>query len=116
MASFRLVRKEQGELASKIGSSLGGISLTKAYNNEEYEINHFKTINLQYQDSRKKSFKELGLFNSTVNLLTNITNLVLLMAGSIMVIHQDKTGFTLEDLVAFFSLYQLFNFPYYETK
>lgn len=102
MASFRLVRKEQGELASKIGSSLGGISLTKAYNNEEYEINHFKTINLQYQDSRKKSFKELGLFNSTVNLLTNITNLVLLMAGSIMVIHQDKTGFTLEDLVAFF--------------
>lgn len=102
MDSFRLVRKEQGELASKIGSSLGGISLTKAYNNEEYEINHFKTINLQYQDSRKKSFKELGLFNSTVNLLTNITNLILLMAGSIMVIYQDKTGFTLEDLVAFF--------------
>ena len=102
MASFRLVRKEQGELASRIGSSLSGISLTKAYNNEEYEINNFNEINIQYQNSRKKSFKELGLFGSTVNLLTNITNLVLLVVGSIMVIHSDKTNFKLEDLVAFF--------------
>lgn len=102
MASFRLVRKEQGELASRIGSSLSGISLTKAYNNEEYEIKNFDSINMQYQNSRKKSFKELGLFGSTVNLLTNITNLVLLIVGSIMVIHSEQTHFYLQDLVAFF--------------
>ncbi len=102
MASFRLVRKEQGELASRIGSSLSGISLTKAYNNEEYEIKNFDSINMQYQNSRKKSFKELGLFGSTINLFTNITNLILLVVGSIMVIHSNETQFYLQDLVAFF--------------
>lgn len=98
-ASFRQVRAEQAELSSQIESSLSGISLTKAYNNEEYEIEHFETINQSYQSSRRKSFKELGLFGSTINLLTNITNLVLLVVGSIMVINKSLP---FEDLVAFF--------------
>lgn len=102
MASFREVRIEQGELSAKVESSLSGISLTKAYNNEQYEIDHFADINMQYQNARKKSFKELGLFSSTINLFTNITNLLLLVVGSLMVIHQDTTGFKLEDLVTFF--------------
>ncbi len=102
MTSFRKVRIEQGELSAKVESSLSGISLTKAYNNEQYEIDNFAITNMEYQNARKQSFKELGLFSSTINLFTNITNLLLLVVGSLMVIHQDKTGFKLEDLVAFF--------------
>lgn len=97
--SFRAVKKEQGELSAKIASSLSGIALTKAFNNEEYEIDRFKEVNEDYKNARKKSFLELGLFNSTINFLTNITNLILLVVGSIMVI-QEKLF--LEDLIAFF--------------
>lgn len=99
MASFRLVKQEQGELSAKIASSLSGIHLTKAFNNEKYEINKFADINTDYKKARQKSFKELGLFNSSINFLTNMTNLILLISGSLMV---AKNLLDLEDLVAFF--------------
>lgn len=99
MRCFRAVRKEQGEISAEIGSSLSGIQLTKAFNNEEFEINHFDEINNRYQNARLKQVKEIGLFHSTTNYLTNITNLILLTVGGIMYI---KHYIEPADLVMFF--------------
>ncbi len=87
MRCFRAVRKEQGEIAAEIGSSLSGIQLTKAFNNEKYEITHFGKINQRYQNARLRQVKEIGIFHSTTNYLTNITNLILLTVGGIMFIN-----------------------------
>ena len=38
MRCFRSVRKEQGEISSEINSSLQGIQLTKAFDNEEFAV------------------------------------------------------------------------------
>ena len=89
MRCFRSVRKEQGEISSEINSSLQGIQLTKAFDNEEYEINNFKYINDRYKNSRLRQVKEIGFFHSSMNYLINITNLILLISGGIMFINGD---------------------------
>lgn len=99
MRCFRSVRKEQGELSAQIGSSLSGIQLTKAFDNEDYEIHHFAKINQQYQDARLKQVKEIGIFHSTTNYFTNLTNLILLIAGGIMFIEHKIDA---PDLLMFF--------------
>lgn len=87
MRCFRSVRKEQGEISSEINSSLQGIQLTKAFDNEEFEINNFKKINDRYKNSRLRQVKEIGFFHSSMNYLINITNLILLISGGIMFIN-----------------------------
>ena len=99
MKCFRSVRKEQGEISSEINSSLTGIQLTKAYDNEKYEIEKFKEINNRYKNARLRQAKELGFFHSSTNFLTNITNLILLTIGGIMYIKKTISG---ADLIMFF--------------
>jgi ATP-binding cassette subfamily B protein len=99
MRCFRSVRKEQGEISSEINSSLQGIQLTKAFDNEEYEINNFKYINDRYKNSRLRQVKEIGFFHSSMNYLINITNLILLVSGGIMFINGDIDA---ADLTMFF--------------
>ena len=99
MKCFRSVRKEQGEISSEINSSLTGIQLTKAYDNEEYEIKKFKDINNRYKNERLRQAREIGFFHSTTNYLTNITNLILLITGGIMYINKTISG---ADLIMFF--------------
>lgn len=99
MKCFRSVRKEQGEISSEINSSLIGIQLTKAYDNEKYEIEKFKEINNRYKNARLRQAKELGFFHSSTNFLTNITNLILLTIGGIMYIKKTISG---ADLIMFF--------------
>ena len=64
MKCFRSVRKEQGEISSEINSSLTGIQLTKAYDNEKYEIEKFKEL-FDY-----KAYNEFR--NSMLNVNKNI--------------------------------------------
>lgn len=99
MKRFREVRTEQGNIASEINSSLNGIQLTKAFNNEEFQIKNFDVINNKYKTARKKQIYEIAIFHSTANYLINITNLILLLAGGLMFIyHKISSG----DLVMFF--------------
>ena len=58
---FKHQRKEQGELASKIESSISGIRLTKAFNNEDAEVRRFAHYNDLYKAARCETFKGLTL-------------------------------------------------------
>ena len=99
MRCFRSVRKEQQEISSEINSSLQGIQLTKAFDNEEYEIKNFKGVNDRYKNSRLRQVKEIGFFHSTMNYLINLTNLILLISGGIMFIYNKIDA---ADLTMFF--------------
>ena len=99
MRCFRSVRKEQQEISSEINSSLQGIQLTKAFDNEEYEIKNFKGVNDRYKNSRLRQVKEIGFFHSTMNYLINLTNLILLISGGIMFIYHKIDA---ADLTMFF--------------
>lgn len=100
MASFREARNAQGELNAKVESSLSGIRLTKAFNNEKYEINKFKGINKLYCDARGGTFKQIGLFGSGNDLFVNLTNLALLVFGAIFIL--NDWGVDYIDLTTYF--------------
>ena len=99
MRCFRSVRKEQQEISSEINSSLQGIQLTKAFDNEEYEIKNFKNVNDRYKNSRLRQVKEIGFFHSSMNYLINLTNLILLISGGVMFIYNKIDA---ADLTMFF--------------
>ncbi len=99
MKCFRSVRKEQGEISAQINSSLSGMQLTKAFENEKFEIENFKKINNKLKNARLKQVKEIGFFHSSTNYLTNLTNLILLIVGGYMYI---KKIIDSGDLIMFF--------------
>ena len=81
----RSVRRAHAELNSKIESSLSGIRLTKAYNNEEFELDRFSDYNESYAFSSKEVYHELGYFQVGNEFLLQILNLVVLVIGGVFV-------------------------------
>lgn len=86
MKAFRNARNAQSELSSRVESSISGIRLTKAFNNMDYEKQRFEQINTLYKDARSGVFKEIGLLGSGNDFFINLTNLALLVFGTIFVI------------------------------
>lgn len=89
LSGFRAARTAQGELNSITESSLSGIRLTKAFNNEELEKEKFKVINNSYLKARKKTFKEIALYSTGNEFFINVANLSVLVFGAIFVANGD---------------------------
>ncbi len=83
--SFRVSRTVQGELNAEIESSISGIRLTKAYNNESYEQTKFEKVNSQYRKARSNIFREIGLYGSGNDFFANLANLAVLIFGGYFV-------------------------------
>jgi len=88
----RKVRKEHGELNSKIENSLSGIRLTKAYNNEHYELGRFTDVNHHYANSRSLSYYQMGIFHVGNQFFLNMLNLLLLVVGGVFVFYDIIDG------------------------
>lgn len=86
LKAFRNARNAQSELSAKVDSQISGIRLTKAFNNEKYEEERFEETNKLYKDARSGVFKEIGLFGSGNDFFINLTNLALLVFGTIFII------------------------------
>ena len=99
LSVFRETRIVQGELNSITESSLSGIRLTKAFNNEDIEKDKFEGVNKQYLSARTNTFKQIGLYSTGNDFFMNITNLALLIFGSIFVASGDIDPI---DLTAYF--------------
>lgn len=97
--SFRLVRTTHGELNSQIESNIEGIRLTKAYNNENYQLKNFGKINKSYEESWGDAYLQLGFFGAGNEFFAQITNLALLVSGSLFVIYTDLDPL---DLIQYF--------------
>lgn len=96
---FKHQRKEQGELASKIESSISGIRLTKAFDNQEEEMRRFAHYNDLYKAARCETFKGLGLFSTGNDFFINLTNLALLVFGCVFI---SKGLINTIDLITYF--------------
>ena len=97
--SFRSVRTTHGELNSRIESSLAGIRLTKAYNNEQFEVEKFENINEIYASSWTEAYRQMAIFSSGNELFNAVINLILLVVGAIFVSAGDIDS---NDLLAYF--------------
>lgn len=76
-------KRKIASINSGIESSISGIRVTKAYINEELELEKFINHNQEYVDSRRKTLRWLGIFNSSTMFITDIFNIVVLLAGGL---------------------------------
>ncbi|WP_405381857.1 ABC transporter ATP-binding protein [Phascolarctobacterium sp.] len=107
-AAFRKSRAKSGELTARTEESLNGIRLAKTFANEDLELARFMEKSSELKEVRSSSFGILAYFSGVVGLFTNVTNLTVLVCGSVMVAF-DRLA--LSDFVAFFLYVNLFMKP-----
>ncbi|MDD6095204.1 MAG: ABC transporter ATP-binding protein [Clostridia bacterium] len=80
-SAFAKSREAISEINAVAESSISGIRVTKAFTNDDVEKEKFDKGNGQFVASRKEAYKAMGLFHSSTNFVTNIFNVVVLIAG-----------------------------------
>lgn len=82
-AAFMESRKSVAVINASIESSITGIRVTKAYTNSQKEEEKFEVGNNQFVEARKKSYKAMGQFHSSTSFVTDVFNVVVLIAGGL---------------------------------
>ena len=81
--AFMESRKAVAQINASLESSISGIRVTKAFNNAKAEIGKFEVGNTDFVNARKKAYKLMGVFHSTTTFVTEIFNVVVLIAGGL---------------------------------
>ena len=87
--AFMESRKSIAVVNAALESSISGIRVTKAFTNSEKEKEKFGEGNCQYVEARKKSYKAMGMFHSSTSFITDVFNIIVLVAGGIFLINKE---------------------------
>lgn len=87
--AFMESRKSIAVVNAALESSISGIRVTKAFTNSEKEKEKFGDGNCQYVEARKKSYKAMGMFHSSTSFITDVFNIIVLVAGGIFLINEE---------------------------
>ncbi len=90
--AFMESRKNIAVINASVESSVTGIRVTKAFNNTKSEITKFQNGNEAFIDSRKKAYNAMGKFHSSTSFITDIFNIIVLIAGGLF-LYMDKINF-----------------------
>jgi len=106
--AFKESRKSIAVINAALESSISGIRVTKAFNNSKKESEKFEKGNEQFKNARSDAYKSMGQFHSSTTFITDIFNVVVLIAGGIF-LYQEKINFA--DYSAFIVSINLFLSP-----
>ncbi len=81
--AFMQSRKSIAQINASLEGSISGIRVTKAFNNAEKEKEKFEEGNTAFVDSRKAAYKAMGQFHSSTSFITDIFNVIVLIAGGL---------------------------------
>lgn len=90
--AFMRSRKSIAKINADLESSISGIRVTKAFTNAEKETEKFEKGNEEFVKSRKDAYKAMGQFHSTTSFVTDIFNVIVLIAGGIF-LYKGKITF-----------------------
>lgn len=107
-SAFREVRKKQANINARIENSISGIRLSRAFVNEQLEIDRFDDYNQENMEARKQSFKAIGVFSSGNHFLTDVIPVMVMCFGGILV---AKGEMNVGDVVAFLLFTAYFTRP-----
>ena len=79
--AFRDTRSAMADINASMESSISGIRVTKAFTNAEKEKEKFEVGNGRFQKARRASYDAMGKFHSGNTFVTDIFNVVVLIAG-----------------------------------
>lgn len=81
--AFMDSRRSVAVINASLESSISGIRVTKAFTNAQKEQEKFENGNVQYIEARRKAYRSMGQFHSTTSFVTDIFNVVVLIAGGL---------------------------------
>ena len=81
--AFMKSRISIATINAAVESSVSGIRVTKAFTNAEKEREKFEIGNGEYIEARRLSYKAMGQFHSSTAFVTDIFNVVVLIAGGL---------------------------------
>ena len=82
--AFMETRKNVAEINGALESSISGIRVTKAFTNQDKELEKFEVGNKNYVKSRSYAYKAMGIYSSTTTFVTDLFNVALLVGGGIL--------------------------------
>ena len=77
------------KINADISSSISGVRVTKAFNNSDIELSKFEKSNSEFVEARKMHFKGFSLFNSATSFITDLFNVIVLLAGGIFLFNGE---------------------------
>ena len=107
-SAFMKSRKSVAEINAALESSISGIRVTKAFNNAGKEKEKFEAGNGAFVEARKEAYNAMGQFHSGTSFITDVFNVVVLIAGGLFMYCGD-IGFG--DYSAFFLAVGMFTGP-----
>ncbi len=90
--AFSETRKEIAVVNANLESSITGIRVTKAFGNKKEESRKFEEGNKKFIEARAKAYRRMGEFFASTTFVTDIFNVIVLIAGGIFMI-QGKIDF-----------------------
>lgn len=107
--SFMETRRSIASINASLESSISGIRVTKAFTNNEKELEKFEVGNNLYIKNQSKAYSAMGLFNSTNGFVMDLFNVVCIIGGGIIAIKTE--AFSTADYLAFVISISLFISP-----
>ena len=111
--AFTESRKSIATINGQLESSISGIRVTKAFNNSKKETEKFEVGNSDYVKARSKAYKAMGQFSSSTSFITDIFNVICLIAGGLILYGSQgqDVGFDVPDYTTFITSIGLFISP-----
>ena len=79
--SFAKMREQVGEVNAALENSISGIRVSKAFDNAEYELKHFKENNDKFVDARKSAYKAMAEFSSGSDYIIDLLSVIALVSS-----------------------------------
>ena len=81
--AFKESRQAVADINASLESSISGIRVTKAFTNADRESEKFERGNESFVGARRKAYRTMGQFHSTTTFVTDIFNVMVLIAGGL---------------------------------
>ena len=88
-SAFMESRVSTAQINASLESSISGIRVTKAFNNADKEEEKFEEGNRLFVSARSKAYKAMGQFHSMTSFITDIFNVIILIAGGLFLYKGD---------------------------
>lgn len=96
--AFRENRARIADINSQIEDSLSGIRVVKSFSNEKTEMDKFEEGNSRFVDSKKKSYRYMGMYNSGMGVFSTLITVGSLLMGAWLMMKGELSA---ADLVTF---------------
>ena len=91
--AFKKRRESNAVINAALESSISGIRVTKAFTNADKEIEKFSGGNVQFVENSRAAYKAMGQFHSQTTFITDIFNVILLIAGGFFLFNGEIKEF-----------------------